>query len=26
VEVTAVKNAGREIEWIGPDPADPLDQ
>jgi enamine deaminase RidA (YjgF/YER057c/UK114 family) len=26
VEVTAVKNAGRDIEWIGPDAVDPLDQ
>jgi enamine deaminase RidA (YjgF/YER057c/UK114 family) len=25
VEVMAVKGAGAEIQWIGPDPADPLD-
>jgi enamine deaminase RidA (YjgF/YER057c/UK114 family) len=25
VEVTAVKGAGANITWIGPDPVDPLD-
>jgi len=25
VEVTAVKGAGANIEWIGPDAVDPLD-